>query len=71
MKYRKVINEPIEIDEDGVSVRGGVNAVIAANVNEPGDSHVSSRQRVRVVQRNGKTEVFEHTSDIDEGQNDG
>jgi hypothetical protein len=67
MRYRKVINEPIEIDENGVSVRGRTNAVIAANVNEPGDSRVSSRQKVRVVQRNGKTEVFEHSTETDEG----
>ena len=65
MKFRKVINEPIEHDEDGVSVTGGVNAVISANVNESGDSSVSNKQKVRVVQRNGRTEVFEHSSEVD------
>ncbi|MEA2434278.1 MAG: hypothetical protein QOG54_1735 [Actinomycetota bacterium] len=69
MKYRKVINEPIEVDEDGVTIRGGVNAVIAATVNE-GNSRVSSHQKVRVVQRNGITEVFEQSSDVDTGDAD-
>jgi hypothetical protein len=55
MKYRKVINEPIEVDEDGVHIVGGVNAVISANVNEPGGkSHASSKQKIRVVQRKGR-----------------
>ncbi len=69
MKYRKVINEPIEIDEEGVTVRGGVNAVIAATVNEGGHQHVSSRQTMRVVQRNGITEGFEHSA-ADEEQSE-
>jgi hypothetical protein len=68
VKFRKVINEPIEVDEDGVHIAGGVNAVISANVNEPGTkSHVSSKQKVRVVQRNGKTYV-EHETETDEDE---
>ena len=71
MKFRKVINEPIDVDEDGVRVTGGVNAVVNANVNEPGsDSHVSSKQRVRVVQRGGRTETLEVESET-EGDTDG
>jgi hypothetical protein len=66
MKYRKVINQPIEVDENGVTIRGGVNAVVAATINEPGDNQVSSHQKVRVVQRNGVTEVFEHSTDDDD-----
>jgi hypothetical protein len=68
MKYRKVINEPIEVDRDGVTIRGGVNAVISASVNETGVQHVSTHQKVRVVQRDGVTEVFEHSSDDDPNQ---
>ena len=67
-KFRKVINEPIEIDEDGVTVRGGINAAISANINEKGSSHVLSKQRVKVVQRGGRTEVFEHESHDDEAE---
>ena len=67
MKFRKVINEPIKIEEDGTTVAGGVNAVINANVNEPGSkSQVSSKQRVRVVQRGGRTETFEVESETDD-----
>ncbi|MEA2447281.1 MAG: hypothetical protein QOK47_918 [Actinomycetota bacterium] len=67
MKFRKVINKPIRGDEDGVSVAGGVNAVVNANVNEPGsESHVSSKQKVRVVQRGGRTETFEVESETDD-----
>jgi hypothetical protein len=63
MKFKKVINEPIAEEKDGVSVAGGVNAVIAGSINEPNNSsHVSSKQKVRVVQRGGKTEVFEEES---------
>jgi hypothetical protein len=58
MKVKKVINEPINEQQDGVNVAGGINAVISANVGESGSStSVSSRQRI--VQRDGKTEVFE------------
>ena len=59
MKFKKVINERIDEKKDGVNVAGGVNAVISANVGESGSkTSVSSRQRI--VQRDGKTEVFEH-----------
>lgn len=40
--------------------------VIAANVNESGTTNsVSSRQKVRIVQRGGKTEVYEHETEVD------
>jgi hypothetical protein len=70
VKYRKVIRKPIDIDEDGVRVAGGVNAVVSANVNEKEGSRstVSSRQRVRVVQRDGKTEVYEEESTTEDGK---
>jgi hypothetical protein len=69
MRYRKVIKKPVEVDEDGVQIAGAVNAVISATVNEPGSTHLSSRQKVRIVQRNGRTETYEETS-TDEGGND-
>ena len=60
MNIRKIIERRIRHSGDGVDVVGDVNAVISANVNEPGgSSHVSSSQRV--VQRAGKTVVSEKT----------
>lgn len=54
VKFEKVINEEIDHDEDGVSIKGGINAVIAANVGEKGSvSHVSSKQRI--VQRSSRS----------------
>jgi hypothetical protein len=62
MNIRKIIDRRIRHSGDGVDVVGDVNAVISANVNEPGGStHVSSRQRV--VQRSGKTVVSEQTDE--------
>jgi hypothetical protein len=40
---------------------------VAANVNEPGTSRVSSRQRTRIVQRGGHTEVFRDDETHTEG----
>jgi hypothetical protein len=69
MKIRKVINEPIDEEHDGVSIAGGVNAVVSANVGEKGERNkVSTRQRTRIVQRGGKTEVFEQ--EVEEGGTD-
>ena len=50
MNLRKVIDARIRRRAQGVDIAGDVNAVIAANVNEPGSStSVSSKQTV--VQR--------------------
>jgi hypothetical protein len=71
MKLRKVISRNLEDEvgnEDGdVNVAGSINAVVSANVNEPGihRTRVSSRQRI--VQRNGRTEVFEEQHSFDDG----
>ncbi len=62
-KFRKVITEPIQVEDNGVNIAGGIHAAIAANVNESDASHVTSKQRVKIVQRNGRTEVFEHSHD--------
>ncbi len=50
MKFAKVIRKVIAHDADGVSVRGGIDAAVAANVNEPGTSVTSVRQESHVVQ---------------------
>lgn len=54
MKFRRTIRREIDHEKDGVSVKGGVNAVIAMNVNEKGSvSSVSSKQRI--VQRSSRS----------------
>ncbi len=59
MKVRKIINKRFG---KGSKVAGGLNAVISANVNEPGRNvtRVSSTQRI--VQRGGRTVVHEERS---------
>jgi hypothetical protein len=68
MKLRKVIQKRLRRDADGVSVAGGINAVVSASVNEPGTTETKVRSHTRIVQRNGKTEVFETESDTDSGK---
>jgi hypothetical protein len=58
VKVRKVIAEERSQNEDGVNIAGAVNAVIAANVNEP-HSKTSVSSRRRIVQRSGKTVIDE------------
>jgi hypothetical protein len=64
VNLRKVIRKRIQESRDGVNVAGSIDAVIAANVNEPGttSTHVSSN--TRIVQRDGRTEVFETEPDL-------
>jgi hypothetical protein len=62
MKYRKVINKKLDDSSDGVNVAGGINAVIAANINEPGTTHTSVSSKQTIVQKNGKTYVHEEES---------
>jgi hypothetical protein len=59
MKLRKVIKRTIRHSKDGVNVAGGLNAVVNANVNEPGEASTHVESTTRIVQRNGRTEVFE------------
>ena len=70
MRIRKVARKTIDEHHDGVDVVGGVNATISANVGEKGasSSRVSSRQRIRVVQRGGRTEVVHEEGGVDEGE---
>lgn len=51
MNFRKVIERRIRHRTGGVDVAGDVNAVVAANVGERGQStHVSSKQTVKTEQ---------------------
>jgi hypothetical protein len=62
MNVRKIINRRIRHSDDGVDVVGDINAVISANINEPGgSSHVSSRQRI--VQRAGERVVSDESDE--------
>lgn len=58
MKIRKVVSRTFGHDGKDVNVAGAINAVASADVNEA-DSHTRVSSRQRVVQRNGRTEVFE------------
>ena len=70
MKIRKIISKPFQHDSEEGSIAGSVNAVVSANVNEPGESHTRVSSRQRIVQRNGRTEVFEeHHSSSSETDN--
>ena len=57
MQIRKIIQK--QIRGEGKGTVGSVNAAIAANVNEPGDSHTSVSSKQRIVQRGGRTVVHE------------
>jgi hypothetical protein len=59
MKLRKVIQKHLRHSSDGVTVAGGIQAVVSANVNEPGTTTTNVRSNTRIVQRDGRTEVFE------------
>jgi hypothetical protein len=53
MRIRKTIRKDLRRDDGNVQVFGGVDAVISANVGEPGgETHVRSSQRI--VQRSGR-----------------
>ncbi|HEX6348037.1 MAG TPA: hypothetical protein VF160_01450 [Candidatus Dormibacteraeota bacterium] len=54
MRIRKVIDKKIRSRREGVNVAGDIQGVIAANVNEPGMTVVSSTSHNRIVQRSGR-----------------
>jgi hypothetical protein len=56
VKFLKVIRKRLDHSQDGVNVAGGIDAVISANVNEPGKTHTSVKSRQTIVQRGGRTE---------------
>ena len=45
---------------------GGVNAVIAANVGDAGSTRTSVTSRQRIVQKDGKTHVYEEREERSE-----
>lgn len=63
MKVRKVFRKT---PEDG-PVAGAINAVVSANVNEPGTQHTRVSSHQRIVQRNGRTEIFEERHRSNDG----
>ncbi len=66
MKIRKVVSRTFDSEDKDVNVVGAVNATVSADVNEP-DSHTRVSSRQRIVQRNGRTEVFEEEHRFDDG----
>jgi hypothetical protein len=70
MKVRKVISRELKDERDGddgsVNVAGSINAVVAANVNEPGAQRTKVSSHQRIVQRNGRTEVVEERHSFDD-----
>lgn len=67
MKIRKVVSRAFGHEDKDSTVAVAINAAVSADVNEAGGrSRVSSRQRI--VQRNGRTEVFEEEYRFDEGE---
>jgi hypothetical protein len=57
---RKIVNRRIRRQGKGGSVVADVNAVVTGNVGKAGRTTAeSTRQRIRIVQRNGHTEVSE------------
>ena len=67
MDLRKIIHRRIRHHADGVDVVGDISAVVSGNVGQRGtSSHVSSRQKTRIVQKSGRTHVSEE-SETEEG----
>ncbi|TMF89466.1 MAG: hypothetical protein E6I08_04635 [Chloroflexi bacterium] len=54
MRIRKVIDRKIRSQREGLNVAGDIQGVIAANINEPGTTVVSSTSHNRIVQRSGR-----------------
>jgi hypothetical protein len=68
MRFQEVIAKAIRRSGRHGSVAGSVNAVVSANVGEPGRTRTTVSSRQRVVQRNGRTVV---TSEERYGANQG
>jgi hypothetical protein len=56
MNIRKVFSRRVRHSQKGLNVAGDMNAVLSANVNEPGSRSTTSsvRSRQRIVQRSGQ-----------------
>jgi hypothetical protein len=62
VNIRKVIQQRIRHHAEGVDLVGDINAVVAANVNEPGSvNRVSSSSSHRVVQQSARKRTKEDT----------
>jgi hypothetical protein len=71
MRIRKVVNRRLRRSSRGTSVAGDVNAVVAVNLNEPGEARTRATQRVRVVQRStDETPASEERHEANEGETD-
>ena len=62
MKFRKIINKTFGTQDDDVNVAGHVTGAVNANVGEKGAQRTRVSSKVRVVQRDGVTEVTEATA---------
>ncbi len=62
MKFRKIINKAFGSQDDDVNVAGQVTGAVNANVGERGSQRTRVSSKVRVVQRDGVTEVSEATA---------
>ena len=51
MRIRKVIDKRVRSREGGVNVDAGINAVVAANVNEKGPVRTTLSSSRRIVQK--------------------
>jgi hypothetical protein len=68
MKIRRIIKKSMSGGDEKSNVAGGVNAVVAANINEPKSKmSVSTRQRKRIIQRSGKTIMDEESTERRDG----
>jgi hypothetical protein len=63
---RKIVQKRVRRSGKGINVVADVNAVVSATVGEAGAGGATSatkRQSVSIVQRNGRTEVTESSSE--------
>ncbi len=58
---RKALRKRIRRSQDGLNIAADVNAVVASGTGgREGSTEASSRQRIRIVQRDGRSTVAEH-----------
>jgi hypothetical protein len=62
---RKVVQKKVRRSGDGLNIAADVNAVVATSSSSTagGGASVSRKQSVRIVQKNGRTEVTEEISE--------
>lgn len=62
MKLRKIIDRSFQKQDGGVNVAAQVSGVVNASVGESGSQRTRVSSKLRVVQRDGVTEVTEATA---------